>query len=181
MKKRNFKDLILNKGEVSEKDYRELDFYKSVFKDWDKNPRKGVILIGGVGVGKTALMSALSKVTDIRMASCRNIVRQYSLKGEESLFPYIQCNVPRSTHNRHWCFDDLGSENLEISHFGSKINVMAELIQDRYMFFKNRGILTHFTSNLPLKDLKEAYGIRVYDRLKEMVNPVFISSESLRH
>jgi DNA replication protein DnaC len=66
------------------------------------------------------------------------------------------------------CFDDLGTEDTEKAHYGNRTNVMEKIILNRYDHCRNK--LTHFTTNLTAEQIKETYGLRVTDRLREMVN-----------
>jgi DNA replication protein DnaC len=71
--------------------------------------------------------------------------------------------------------DDIGSEPV-YSHFGNSANIIGEIIIRRY----EKGSLTHGTSNLSTDELKQLYGIRVYDRMREMFNDIIIKGESRR-
>ena len=71
-------------------------------------------------------------------------------------------------------FDDFGSES-PVVHFGNKIDVMGEVIQDRYDHFIGTGMKTYLTSNLSEEEITDEYGARVSSRLREMCN--FITLE----
>ena len=62
-------------------------------------------------------------------------------------------------------FDDLGAENIG-SHYGTKADVMGEIIQSRYEV----GARTFFTTNLNFDELRKTYDERVASRLAEMCN-----------
>ena len=75
-------------------------------------------------------------------------------------------------------FDDLGAER-EASNYG-KEDIFIRILEFRYEEFKHREIKTFITTNYTLQDVKKRYGIRVYDRFKEMFNFIELDGESRR-
>ncbi len=65
---------------------------------------------------------------------------------------------------------------MNANHYGTKLNVIEEVIEERY----RKGLLTHLTTNLSEDDILDAYGDRVYSRLKSMVNYHTITGEDFR-
>lgn len=131
-----------------------------------QNLRKGIIISGCTGCGKTTLFRlfhfAGTRATEenVRLfawRSCRDIAIEYADPvngGVQSL-------------KRHFAgaalFDDLGAENIS-SHYGNRADVMGEIIQSRY----DRKALTFFTTNLTFSQIRDTYGERVASRLSEM-------------
>jgi hypothetical protein len=137
---------------------------------------KGLLLAGGVGVGKTSIMQFFcrNQIFSYRMVSCREVEKKFSLNGYESVDTYSD-NLPIAVNGNPfghqiigYCFDDLGTESNS-KHFGKEKNMMAEIILNRYDR-KLPYVSTHITTNLTAADIKEQYGTRVTDRLKEMMN-----------
>lgn len=136
---------------------------------------KGTLLIGDVGCGKTQLMSLcrVNPNASYTQHDCVDISAEYQANGASVIDKYIENtknNRPESAFGIEFFgrfFDDLGSETLA-KNFGTERNVMAEIIQQRYKYHPH--YMTHFTSNLTLEQLEDAYGVRVADRLKEMCN-----------
>lgn len=136
---------------------------------------KGLFIMGTVGVGKTTLMLFFqaNQIFSYRIESCRQIEQKISEEGEEYLRT-CSYNITGTNENsfghteRGFCFDDLGTEDNS-KHYGKERNVMAEIILNRY---DNRlpYTSTHITTNLTGQQIKEKYGSRVTDRLKEMFN-----------
>ena len=62
--------------------------------------------------------------------------------------------------------DDLGSEKKNVNYFGTNINVMQTIIEERY----SNNLLTHFTTNFTMDEVEEMYGDRVRSRLHQMTN-----------
>ena len=71
---------------------------------------------------------------------------------------------------------NLGTEPSDSVHFGSRRDAVAELLYSRY----DKKLVTHFTTNLTALELKDRYGERITDRLREMVLQVYLEGESKR-
>ena len=102
--------------------------------------KKGLLLFGQVGTGKTTIMRLFkdTPLAYIKLISCRSVADEYTLYGLEQLQnyyvnPYLSAsNFSRFGHrNYSYCFDDLGTETIA-SHFGETRNVMADVILNRY-------------------------------------------------
>lgn len=140
------------------------------------DPSKGLLLVGGVGIGKSTLMNWFrrNQKYSYRLMSCREIESDFSAEGDKSV-SYCSYNVKIATNSSPFghqeigfCFDDLGTE-ANGKHFGKEKNVMAEIILNRY---DNNlpGYCTHITTNLNADQIREQYGSRVTDRMREMFN-----------
>lgn len=136
---------------------------------------KGLIMIGPVGCGKTSLLKLLQKnsFNPYRVISCRKVAAEYADHGNTSISIYSSvADVPKREFFGHstigYGFDDLGTEE-EKKNFGNKLNVMAEIILNRYDFIEAKN-KTHITTNLSADEILQYYGSRAYSRLKEMVN-----------
>lgn len=146
--------------------------FASLGKGWNLN--KGLLLSGGVGVGKTILMRSLTwnPLLPFRVVSVRFIADNYEKFGSETVncYAYPEENRSISAQARYIgaCFDDLGTEDTEKSHYGNKTNVMEKVILNRYDNCAHT--LTHFTTNLTGEQIRELYGVRAVDRLREMIN-----------
>jgi hypothetical protein len=145
---------------------------------------KGLLLQGGVGVGKTTLMKIfqVNQHASYRVVSCYDIANQYSQAGPDHLAGYIT-NASLATgankfghQNIGYCFDDLGVEDRQAMHYGSRANVMEQILWGRY----NAGLFssTHITTNAGTSQLAEWYGERVHDRFREMFNQVTFPAEA---
>ncbi len=148
--------------------------------------RKGILLTGPIGCGKTSLMNLMRYIsaayTHHFMKSCRQITFEFHKEG----FPIIEKYSDFSFDSRNgqlvpktYCFDDLGAEST-IKYFGNDTNVMAEILLSRYDQFVSQGMLTHITTNLTSHQIEEAYGPRVRSRLREQCNLISFSSDDKR-
>lgn len=145
------------------------------------NPEKGIMLSGGVGVGKTTLMKlfAENQKSSFIVVSCRKIAQDWVSGGDDGKGGYKAIEkywkAPHFINKNSFgetqvgiCFDDLGTES-DKKNFGNEINVMAEIILNRYDNSALKG-MTHFTTNLTGDEIEKFYGTRVRSRLREMIN-----------
>src|SRR5690606_6869500 len=145
--------------------------------------RKGVLLTGPIGCGKTCLMNLIRffrKTDRYIMKSCREISFEFIRDGYEviqrystqSFFIYQTKKKPRAH-----CFDDLGTEQ-NLKYYGNECNVMAEILLSRYELFIYQGMMTHLTSNLSAGEIENYYGNRVRSRMRQMFNQLSFDKNS---
>jgi hypothetical protein len=141
----------------------------------DLDLKKGIMLCGPVGCGKTSIMSLVRYFQNgnIRHAlrPCREIVFEFFSNGFETIAKYGKSfhNVDGVWLPKIYCFDDLGLEK-EAIYYGNECDVMKEIILPRYDLFESIEMITHFTSNLSSEELEIRYGENVMSRLEAMVN-----------
>ena len=147
------------------------------FEEGDYRLNKGILLLGPVGCGKTSLMRAfaLNSHNAFAVVSCRRVSDDYSTHGAEALKVYsaLKPVYPHQYFGQAgigYCFDDLGTESSR-KHYGNEMNVMADIILNRYEQLSLKG-KTHFTANLDAEQIGEQYGSRVRSRLREMCNVI---------
>jgi DNA replication protein DnaC len=134
--------------------------------------KKGILLIGPVGCGKTTLMKLFSELTHEKLHYFVKATRDITAEFIEDGFQVLQ---RYGKTYKNYCFDDLGVEQ-SIKHFGNECNVIGEILLSRYEYMKiNKGI-THATTNLNANDLEKIYGNRVRSRLREMFNVITFPS-----
>ena len=134
--------------------------------------RKGILLSGPVGCGKTSLMNILRlfqlQEERLILKTCRDISFEFIQEGYSTIHKYskqsFKNDVPRA-----YCFDDLGTEN-SLKYFGNECNIMAEILLSRYELFISRQMITHLTTNLNSSEIEDIYGTRVRSRLREQFN-----------
>lgn len=154
---------------------------------WLSNPngKFGLMLMGGVGNGKTSMMWAMaaliSYVTEktngysrrksVRIVTAREIARMCSSEDKETRKDYDDLFKEQMLG-----IDDLGNEPREVSVWGRVEEPLDLLLSSRYA----RQQFAIVTTNLDKKLLSEKYGPRVYDRLKEMMEIISFRNESYR-
>lgn len=159
---------------------------------------KGLFIYGSIGTGKTTLLAiirefcAMVRPPDVdggrysfRITNAIDVCAQFAAKGYDGIQTYI-CRNPEAyiglnninTEISRQAFDELGSEAQITQHYGTAENVFQYILQQRYDR-RDRNI-THITTNLEPSQLKDVYGMRIYDRCKEMFNFVQICGRTFR-
>jgi hypothetical protein len=143
--------------------------------------RKGIYLWGNVGRGKTYLMRAMSIMIEtlrydfrkFQITSCRDIVFDVTDQKEVQHM--------RTYFTGKYCFDDFGYEDTHVKLWGNELNIMEEILVNRYDAFVRHGLITHITTNLPPDKIIEHYGSKRLDsRFDEMFNIVEMKGEDKR-
>jgi len=150
----------------------------------------GAMIIGPIGVGKTALMRVMQKLfmetsRAFKTLDCREIpVLMEYFKVHEIMEMYGQ-NLKMDLY-----MDDIGIGEAVYNKFGNTTNMISEIIMSRYNLFIAEGYKTHISSNKPtfldpekypdIITLTKIYGDRTVDRLREMCTLVTFEGKSLR-
>lgn len=141
---------------------------------------KGVMILGGIGTGKTLLMQGLIDVYQffeirVKMVPTYELTASFAREGVNV---YGTCSYDGSSFyptSDSLILDDLGAESIQ-SHYGQVTNVIAELILRRY----DSHAMTFGTSNLDQKTLRKFYGERVWSRMKMMFHFVELKGNDRR-
>lgn len=144
---------------------------------------KDLWLYGTVGSGKTTMLKIVRDFCKIVRGEddkgdpysfgidmMSDVCAAYAEKGEAGLRPYIEA--------RRKAFDDLGAETIPAYHYGSPLNVFQRVLEARYG--RRHDMVTHITANMSPEQAKEVYGVRVYDRCREMFNFVEFTGPTFR-
>jgi len=75
--------------------------------------------------------------------------------------------------------DDVGSEQAEVMHYGTKINWFKDFMEDYYL--KNK-VYTRLliTTNCGGDEIEKRYGYRVRSRVREMFNQIALTGVDRR-
>lgn len=154
------------------------------FEDAGYSLSKGLLLQGGVGVGKSKIMTLLqqNQKQSFRVISCIDVANMWINQTKQDqengnvlarLFANTHSALGANPYGHRqigYCFDDLGTEELRALNFGTAKNTMEEVLWKRHA----NGLFTttHITTNLSAEELKESYGHRIYDRMREMFNQI---------
>lgn len=172
------------------------EFEKLNHRDFSKGGQpfslqKGLFIFGPPGVGKTLLMEMFqfNPRLSYNIIQCSKLATLISQEGEKvmnaickevpngSLFPSVGLGEHKKITGI--CFNDLGTEKIPIAYYANKTNVMQDIILNTYdnkVPFWQRYITTNNTA----EQLKEMYGVRVTDRMRQMYNIIDIIGESIR-
>jgi DNA replication protein DnaC len=146
---------------------------------------KGLLFCGNPGTGKTFLMKVFARNQRqcFQVISASQIANHYQEHGSIDVFVELEPNALNDASYffqpyRGLCIDDLGSEEVK-NHFGSKSNVMAKLLEEKYSRHLFGDVL-HATTNLGAGELREVYGDRVISRMREIFNFVVFDGADRR-
>ena len=136
------------------------------------NAKRGLCLMGDVGTGKSLAL----RVLRIKTRTARMLVKTYETDRnwyDEIIWGYNRRNP------EELAIDDLGAEPT-LNNYGTKIEVLEEVISERYDLWIACGTLTHITTNLPPKSLDDRYGKRLMSRVHEMAQVVVFEGPDRR-
>jgi DNA replication protein DnaC len=143
-------------------------------KKYNIDLKKGILLSGPVGCGKTTWMKIIQCLAfdeqKFMVKPTREIAFNFNKEGYNSI-------ITIGKSKKIICLDDLGVEQ-NIKFFGNECNTIGEVILSRYEMNTYHNILTHATTNLKASELEEVYGIRVRSRLRSMFNLISFPSTS---
>lgn len=142
---------------------------------------KGIILLGGIGSGKTLLMHGLIKLChffeiELHIIPTYKITEEYAKNGYQVFGSTFYNNSKHlSLTQDPLILDDMGAEAVS-THYGQVTNVVTELLLRRY----DEAGLTFGTSNLDQKTLRQFYGERVWSRMRSMFNFIELKGDDRR-
>lgn len=152
------------------------------------DPRKGILLRGNVGSGKSILFRTLRTLLrhdeyaqlfrKLTFTTCEAVAKQFMAKGDEYVKKFGSGSV-RFDYGKpvllNVCFDDLGDEEPK-NHYGNYREVMKDIITERYDHYVDHGLITCATTNLTMDEIEKRYGSRVRSRLEQMCTVIGIGS-----
>ncbi len=131
--------------------------------------RKGVLLWGGNGTGKTMWVSLFGP----SMSSSQDIVAAYRKWGMEEMLCWLSPTKEYAEYLNHKgsnvTIDDIGAEPT-VCDYGTRLEVVGEAIVDRYCLFQRGKGITYATTNLSPNKIKARYDDRILSRLMELCN-----------
>ncbi|MCG8182762.1 hypothetical protein [Tenacibaculum piscium] len=147
--------------------------------------QKGLLIIGGYGLGKTDYFKVFEKVFEkyanyrFKFYTSKDLVTKYELCQTAFDKDFFLKDVNR----KRMFIDDISSERLA-SNYG-KIDVIEEILSNRY----NKNRITFASCNYSnnkecaketIENLGVRYGPRIYDRLYEIFNVIEFRGKSYR-
>lgn len=137
----------------------------------------GFMMMGGTGCGKTEAARRLSAMLKIEFVTTSDLMSAFGTSDYYTMIkqPEFFTNQPQAL-----IIDEVGTEPRPFMHYGTKYNVIADVLQERYDAFKFYGAKTVVTTNLGFDELDEAYGDRVESRCWEMFRSKQYSSDDFR-
>lgn len=171
------------------------EMYPKVYENFvlnfeQNNLKKGIAIIGEIGAGKSMCMRIMQKI--LKDTSQKFVYKKakdlIDMVDEVSITEIKEQYGGGLLHNLY--LDDIGVGQPIKNHYGNNVNIISEIILDRYDLFVSKGIKTHFSSNKPttldkkkypdIVTLEDILGDRVIDRIFEMCNIIVWQGKSLR-
>ena len=168
-----WKKIVGNKIFISKEDaWIPQEFVKWMIEDetCDLDLKKGILMKGTQGCGKSTLMKAGMIFSHRYLKHGFQFKRVNDIMFEIEEFKSITAVKPYFVGN--WCFDDIGQMNEDVVVF-SKYNIVEMLVNRRI----GSKYKTLATTNLNGEQIKETYGKVVASRFNEMFNPVFFKTD----
>lgn len=162
-----------------------------------ENRRRGLLLYGDKGLGKTTLCYAIVRLVELCKASvaefCRRNRSKLTPADEQEEWLWLRTQTPVMVTAKELTqasekrleelsregvliIDDIGVEPVEVNIFGTQTTPIIDIINKRYA--KQR--CTIITTNLDEDGIAARYGDRTEDRLREMCDKIAFSGESYR-
>ena len=152
-----------NYFDLTIKQYEHLPAYDEVIDWMVDTKRKGLILMGDCGLGKSTILKYV--IPAIFHAKKNKVLKCMPAKElgtvERNGTPFI-------------LIDDVGTESIKI-HWGNKIDAVADAIS----YAEDNSMTLMLSTNLTPKELTEKYDERMIDRLRRCTVVTF-DGESLR-
>ena len=129
---------------------------EKVMKWMYESPKRGLLLCGTLGNGKTTMLRSLVHI----------LGRAASYYEAQTIFNYYKQNqtplhIPRNTV---LLIDDLGAEPPVCNDYGEKNYPLTELLMERY----KTNATTVIATNLTMTQIRDTYGERLQDRMFEL-------------
>lgn len=158
-------------GSDRERMKQNLDIVKGYAEGFSRSSGS-LLFMGGTGLGKTHLSSALAKTVidsghDVLYTSALNMISDFEkakFKGEGDTSPYFSAEL--------LILDDLGAEGNGAFTESFVYNVIDTRIC--------RGLPTVVSTNLTAHELSERYGERIFSRLLGVYQPLVFCGEDVR-
>ena len=131
--------------------------------------RKGLLLSGNYGNGKTTMLFAMSRFLGLaaKYRSANDLYDQYAATGSLDL---------EICHVKILLLDDLGAEPPRLNYYGETHYPLTRLLLKRYEL----NLVTVISTNLDYLGISEIYGARIADRMKETFDLINFTHPSYR-
>lgn len=146
-----------------------------------RRAKKGILLFGTPGTGKTTAMKFFSNRFQIPWFSAIWIANDSSCYELGDWYRWFCLNFGKSDI----IIDDLGSER-DIKKYGNE-GIISDIISFREQAYQEFGALTHFTTNLmgekgteKMLGIEQRYGARIASRIIGMCDIVMLTGNDRR-
>lgn len=150
-----YRGVVESRGGVFCRDENTKTKAEKVSKWMIDSPKRGLLLMGTVGNGKSTMLKAMARYLG-PLAVSRS--------ADEIFANYKDASSWLGIDDKHiLIIDDLGTEPESFNDFGEKHFPLAELLMKRY----RSNSITIIATNLTSQQIQEIYGDRVIDRMQE--------------
>jgi DNA replication protein DnaC len=158
-------------------------FTKDPSGDW--NLEKGIYLYGVFGVGKTLFFKVFRYYLNVHgfgfnTITADELAAEYALNGFAAIMKYSAVRELDNFKPTELLIDDLGQGANNVNHYGSRTDVMIEILQRRYRVFTDAYKRTFLSTNIQPSEIKELYGEYISSRMQEMFNVVLFPGDDKR-
>lgn len=156
---------VEKRGNIVLDDY--LDKIEKVTRWLTHSPKRGLLLMGSVGNGKSTMLHTIKYLIGYKAL----------LSDAIGIYDYFKQHGTMLLWNEQLVIiDDLGAEPVRCTNYGEEHNPLAKLLLHRY----DKQLTTIIATNLNLQDIQDRYGDRVVDRMYEMFDVIIYKRESYR-
>lgn len=178
-----YKGIVAKKGKIFLMDETLAQNIKRV-ASWscEENKNPFLFIAGTVGNGKTSIAKACVQVINAYWGA--RVELEMLWRSPFVCLTAMELNEIAKSDAKYYntlksclrmMIDDIGTEAVMVKNYGNEISPFTEMLYHRY----DRGLQTILTSNLTLEQIKERYGVRVFDRIQE-ANKIFFEAKSYR-
>jgi DNA replication protein DnaC len=147
--------------------------------NWMKSGKRGLLLHGSCGTGKTKLMQALSHLfsyyesdrNSLRVCSATEIADLSLSKTESDAVKFSMLKTANYVG-----IDDVGTEPVNVKNWGTDTSPVIDVMYCRYNAMK----VTVLSTNLNMEAIRKTYGERIFDRICEMYDRISFNFQSFR-
>ena len=142
---------------------------------------KGLCLLGRVGVGKTGAVKVIAEVAGFRWRDSIELCDIYQSSREN----FVELLTGGDYRADKMVIDELGSEPT-VCDYGTRLEVLADVIARRSTIYQNSRVKTIITCNLPITTtdgvlgIVERYGERTMSRIQGMCNVIVFEGPDQR-
>lgn len=170
------------------------------FPELKLNPKKGLCVHGGIGLGKTLNFRIYQTILILERDKLAKHVIDKKCNKAYSTPAFFYLEEVKDTEIKykkksveHYEFltakpelvlDDVGTEAINNKEYGTDKDLVSDIIRLRYNQMHKGFFVTHITTNLIANEtenqIKDRYGPRVTDRMNEMFIYILATGESKR-
>lgn len=161
----------------------ELYYYVNNDDKGQYDHKKGILLWGSIGSGKSTIIRILGELlrfngTGYKTVNCSYLANQYAAYGIDALNSSTYNETDTGAKPVDRAFDELGREPIPAKHYGNELNIMQYVFQCRYEI--RHEVRTFATTNITPDSIGRLYGDYIADRITEMFNIVELGGRSRR-